>query len=188
MTNLVKILVSAILAVVVLPFAASAFHAHEHDVVKDARGNLVKDARNNCVYTQAKGSSADCTYTPSFTSDERNIYFDFDSSRLTARAKGKLDYIANTVLSTGKVMKATITGYADRIGNATYNRALSKRRAVAVKNYLARKGYLDTKVTTLMAKGETDSVAKDCGEKATASNIACLQPDRRVEIVFEKRN
>lgn len=169
-------------AMLATPFAANAFHGSDLNVLVDDRGNIVRDARGNCVYVNwhENGYSCDGVY---FTTDERNIYFQFDSAALTAKAKAKLDYIARSVLSQGNVVKATLVGYADPIGNPDYNRALSKRRAVAVKRYLATKGYLNTTATTLVGRGETDQFAKDCG-----GDIACLQPNRRVEIMFKKKN
>jgi len=168
--------------------AASAFHANHHEVVRDVRGNVVKDIRDNCVVTKAMGHDSECYDTPSFTFDQRNIYFNFDSARLTTRAKTKLDHIADNVLATGKVINATLIGYADPIGSVSYNKSLSKKRANAVKRYLARKGYLDTRVTTLVAGGETGEFSNGCSEAVTRNNISCLQPNRRVEVHFEKKD
>lgn len=169
-------------AMLASPFAASAFHAGDHNVLVDVRDNIVRDARGNCVYVDWTDNGYKCDGV-FFTTDERNIYFPFDSARLTAKARAKLDYIAKNILDRGNVVKATLVGYADPIGNPAYNKALSKRRAVAVKRYLAGKGYLNTTATVLVGKGETDQFAKGCG-----GDISCLQPNRRVEIQFQNKN
>lgn len=169
-------------AMLATPFAASAWCDGDHNVLVDGRENIVRDERGNCVYVDWQNNGYNCDGV-FFTDDERNIYFPFDSAALTAKAKAKLDYIADHILAKGNVVKASLVGYADPIGNPAYNQALSKRRAVAVKRYLASKGYLNTTATTLVGKGETDKFAKNCG-----GDIACLQPNRRVEIVFEKKN
>jgi outer membrane protein OmpA-like peptidoglycan-associated protein len=169
-------------AMIASPMAASAFHS-DHNVLVDERQNVVTDARGNCVFVKWTDNGYNCDGTVTFSSEERNIYFPFDSARLTSKARAKLDYIAENVIAKGNVVKATLIGYADPLGKPAYNRALSKRRALAVKRYLAQKGYLNTTATTLMGRGETDKFAKNCD-----GNIACLQPNRRVEIVFKKQN
>ncbi len=170
-------------AVLVAPLTASAFSTDDKNVLVDQRDNIVRDARGNCVYVKWTDNGNNCDEGIYFTTDERNIYFPFDSSELTPKAQAKLDYIAENVLAKGNVVEATLVGYADPIGNPTYNVALSKRRAVSVKQYLASKGYLNTTATTLMGKGETSQFAPNCG-----GNKACLQPNRRVEILFKKVN
>ena len=176
-------LVVSAAAMIASPLAANAFCDGNHNVLVDARDNIVRDARGNCVSVDWHNNGYNCDGTISFSTDERNIYFPFDSARLTAKAKAKLDYIADNILAKGNVVKATLVGYADPIGNPSYNRALSKRRAIAAKRYLAGKGYLNTTATTLTGRGETDKFAKGCG-----GDISCQQPNRRVEIVFEKQN
>ncbi|MDG1286781.1 MAG: OmpA family protein [Rickettsiales bacterium] len=175
-------LVATTAAMLATPFAASAFCDSEHNVLVDERGNIVRDARGNCVSVDWMNNGYNCDGVY-FTTDERNIYFPFDSARLTTKAKAKLDYIANNILSKGNVTKATLVGYADPIGNPAYNKALSKRRAIATKRYLAAKGYLNTTATTLTGKGETSKFAEGCG-----GDISCQQPNRRVEIKFQKKN
>jgi OOP family OmpA-OmpF porin len=79
----------------------------------------------------------------------------------------------------------TVTGHTDRIGSHAYNQKLSERRADSVKSYLVESaGIPDGKVTSRGADGD-DPVTKpdECpGEKRTPQLIACLQPDRRVDV------
>lgn len=169
-------------ALLVSPLSANAFCDGGHNVLVDERGNVVRDHKGDCVMVNWHTNGHNCDGI-SFSTDERNIYFPFDSARLTARAKAKLDYIADTILSKGNVVKAKLVGYADPIGNPAYNKALSKRRSIAAKRYLASKGYLNTTATTLLGRGETSQFAEGCG-----GDISCLQPNRRVEIILEKKN
>jgi OmpA-OmpF porin, OOP family len=78
-------------------------------------------------------------------------------------------------------------GYTDRIGSDAYNLKLSQRRAQAVKDYLVTKGIEPNRVYT-EGKGEANPV-KQCADpspkgevKSRAQLIACLQPNRRVEV------
>ncbi|MDP1909408.1 MAG: OmpA family protein, partial [Hyphomicrobium sp.] len=74
-------------------------------------------------------------------------------------------------------------GHADRIGTDGYNQRLSEQRVGTVKAYMVSKGVEANRIYT-EGKGETQPVTKagDCAGPKSAKIIACLQPDRRVEI------
>jgi OOP family OmpA-OmpF porin len=77
-----------------------------------------------------------------------------------------------------------VTGYTDRIGSDAYNQRLSEQRANAVKDYLVQSRGMNASKIIAEGKGKSNPVTKpgECGEKRSAATIACLQPDRRVEI------
>ena len=78
-----------------------------------------------------------------------------------------------------------MTGHTDRLGPHAYNLKLSTRRAEAVKTYLVDTGGIPvTKVNAVGVNGSNPvTKPEDCvGKKPTAKLIACLQPDRRVEV------
>ena len=105
--------------------------------------------------------------------------FDFDSARLTADTP-KLDEIAAALNANPSIDNVVITGYTDRLGSDKYNQKLSERRAAAVKDYLVSKGIPSAKITTI-GKGEANPVVT-CNNKKRADLIACLEPNRRVEV------
>ncbi len=79
----------------------------------------------------------------------------------------------------------TVTGHTDRIGSHKYNMDLSERRANAVKTYLVESGGIPAGKIAAKGTDGSDPVTKpgECkGTKATKALIACLQPDRRVEV------
>ena len=79
----------------------------------------------------------------------------------------------------------TVEGHTDRLGSTAYNEKLSMQRAEAVKQYLSQSGRVDGAKIKTVAVGESSPVTKpeDCkGKTANATLIACLQPDRRVEL------
>ena len=82
----------------------------------------------------------------------------------------------------GKFEEVHIVGYADRIGDAGYNKDLSERRAKAVRNYLASKGISSN---TVFLKGKGESASYGCQGKKGDMLISCLRKDRKVEIVVE---
>lgn len=113
--------------------------------------------------------------------------FAFDSAEL-AGAQPKLDQIAQSLMSGNFNGNITVSGYTDRIGSDAYNLKLSQRRADAVKNYLASKGVNAGRLSAV-GKGESNPVVT-CNDRKLSALIACLQPNRRVEveeIVIERR-
>lgn len=175
MNKLVKATVLATAGAMAL---AGAAYAGPKDVVKDERGNIVVNTFGNCVRTKWSAAYDECN---DLGIEARTVYFDFDSAALTPAAKAKLDSLVDIIASSTEVESVSIVGYADAIGGADYNYRLSQRRAKAVEDYLAAKGYLDTKSTDVRAFGEDVPVSNCAGVKGNELK-ACLWRDRRVEI------
>jgi OOP family OmpA-OmpF porin len=115
-----------------------------------------------------------------------DVLFDFGSAELKDSGKRRLDQLVGEIKG-ADVDEIIATGHADRIASEEYNQKLSEARAEAVKNYLAGQGANAQRVTA-EGKGESSPVTgADCSKMGPerASNkklVACLQPDRRVEI------
>jgi len=110
----------------------------------------------------------------------------FDFAKATVRPAGKqaLDDFA-AQLKGAQFEVITVTGYTDRIGSHAYNIDLSTRRAEAVKSYLVETaGIRADKITARGADGDAPVTKPDeCrGQQRTPKLIACLQPDRRVDV------
>ena len=108
--------------------------------------------------------------------------FDFNKSTLRPEGKKKIDEVAAKANSL--VLEVVIAvGHADRIGGAAYNQKLSEKRAAAVKDYMVSKGIPANRIYT-EGKGSKQPVTKpdQCKGPKNAKVIACLQPDRRVDI------
>ena len=117
----------------------------------------------------------------SFSADS---LFTFDQSKLHTEGRQALDRFSRELAGT-RFDVVTVEGHTDRLGTEAYNMALSARRADTVKAYLVSSGGLDAAKLKAVAKGETEPVTKpgQCvGGKPTPRLIACLQPDRRVEV------
>lgn len=110
--------------------------------------------------------------------------FGFDKSALKPEGRAALDQFAREAKST-EFDVILVEGHTDRLGTSAYNQRLSQQRAESVKSYLVMTSGLDAGKVNAVGKGESEPASKpeDCkGSAPTAKLIACLQPDRRVEI------
>ena len=110
--------------------------------------------------------------------------FTFDKAVVRPEGKAALDAFAKD-LQGARYSTVSVEGNTDRLGSDAYNQKLSQVRADAVKAYLITSaGMVGTKISAI-GRGESNPVTKpgDCkGNTANAALIACLQPDRRVDV------
>jgi len=111
---------------------------------------------------------------------QADALFDFDKAVLKPEGKSKLDDLAAKIQSVNLEV-VVATGYTDKIGSDKYNDRLSLRRAQAVKAYLVSKGIEANRVYT-EGKGKRNPVVTDCAQKNHKALVACLAPNRRVEV------
>lgn len=112
--------------------------------------------------------------------------FAFDRSDLQAiNAKGReeLQHLADELKTFAEVRHITITGHTDRLGDDAYNAGLSLRRAETIKAYLVSEGLPAAKISA-QGMGENNPVVQ-CSEINRQSLIACLAPNRRVEVAVD---
>ena len=166
----------ALLAAVSIPALSSADDIKA--VVHDARGNSVMDARGNCVRTQWETPSDECGVAGAHAK-LASVYFDFNKSTLTKKAKATLNELLAT-LKDKKIEAVVIAGYADAIGSDSYNLRLSEKRARAVQHYLKAHGFSHSN-TDIRALGKSTAEAKCKGLKDGKLH-ECMQEDRRVDI------
>jgi OmpA-OmpF porin, OOP family len=117
----------------------------------------------------------------SFSAD---ALFDFDKSVVKAAGQQALDAFA-TQLRGDQFDSIMVTGHTDRLGSPDYNQKLSTRRAEAVKSYLVEAAGIPADKITAQGADGSDPVTKpdDCkGQRRNPALIACLQPDRRVDV------
>lgn len=83
-------------------------------------------------------------------------------------------------LKAADMASIAVHGHTDHIGNVADNQLLSQRRALTVRQYLVDSGVLAGRITA-QGWGESQPV-KTCGHEQGQALIACLAPNRRVEI------
>ena len=86
------------------------------------------------------------------------VFFNFDSARLTDRAKASMQVLQETIANAPKDQVFTIVGHADaKTGAAAYNQKLSEKRAEAVYNYLVEQG-VNKDQLTWKGVGSTENI------------------------------
>jgi OmpA-OmpF porin, OOP family len=110
--------------------------------------------------------------------------FDFDRATLKPSGREALDKLAADLRGV-QYDAIQVTGHTDRLGPHDYNMKLSTRRAEAVGAYLVQSGGITPGKISARGVDGADPVTKagDCkGNRPTPALIACLQPDRRVDV------
>ena len=116
-----------------------------------------------------------------FSSD---VLFDFGKANLKPAAVVSLDAANDEINKLGLASPSIqVNGYTDRIGKDAANLKLSQRRAESVANYIVSKGVNPANVTAV-GYGEANPVTGNTCDavKGRKALIACLAPDRRVEL------
>lgn len=122
-----------------------------------------------------------------------NFLFGFDKYNLRPEAVETLNNLAQRLAQTN-VQSVRVEGHTDFMGSEQYNQALSERRAHTVTNYLVGRG-VDAGKISAVGLGESQArMTASCQEevaklgkrvsaaKKRAALIACIEPDRRVDI------
>ncbi|THF65974.1 hypothetical protein E6C76_09185 [Pseudothauera nasutitermitis] len=95
----------------------------------------------------------------------------------------QLDQLANRIRELNLNVVLAV-GHTDRLGSNAYNQRLSERRVAAVKSYLVSQGVEAGRIYT-EGRGESQPLTGTACDAIVnrAELIACLQPDRRVEVI-----
>jgi OmpA-OmpF porin, OOP family len=184
--------------------AIVAAYAHAQTVDQNAGylasgdGLPVRSADGDCWRTAAwteKSASPECHPAPkpafAAVNYATQVLFAFDDDALSADARKQLDELAQKLLNV-EIDKVVAVGHSDAVGGEQYNKRLSARRAKAVGDYLAGKGVSPERLQ-LVAMGDNDSITAGACDSLTgegprdAKRVACLQPDRRVNVELVAR-
>jgi len=111
-----------------------------------------------------------------------DVTFAFGKANLKPQAKATLDGIYGEIAQVNNANVA-VAGYTDRIGKDAPNVKLSQRRADSVANYLVAKGVPAQNISAVGHGKANPVTGSTCDAvKGRKALIACLAPDRRVEI------
>lgn len=186
--------------------AASEPHT-KHGYTVDREQTVVRNNYGECwknTYfdkeTQGRIECGDATpvatapqYADETVSLSANTLFGFDKDNLRPEATETLNALAQR-LSNTNVETVRVEGHTDFMGSEQYNQALSERRANVVANYLVGQGVVSNKISavglgesqarmTASCEAEVANLGKKVSKaKKRAALIACIEPDRRVDV------
>ena len=158
----------------------------------DEDGDGVPDSRDKCPGTP-KGVPVDADGCPPVVAavvveqvvvkEEtiviRDVHFQFDSAKLTAADKTKLDTIATRLKQEAPTAQLRVSGHTDSVGKDAYNQKLSEKRAHSVTEYLIGSGIPRSSFVSVTGAGESHPVADNKTAEGRALN-------RRVEIQINR--
>lgn len=108
--------------------------------------------------------------------------FAFDGIDLQPEGRREIARLASQ-LEGARYERIEVVGHTDRLGSPAYNQRLSEKRAEAVRGALVAQGIVPSRVVA-SGRGEAQPVVQ-CDRSAKSALIACLAPNRRVDIVVE---
>jgi len=161
----------------------------------DEDGDGVPDSRDKCPHTP-KGVQVDANGCPPAPPPQpvvqeevvivkeeviviNDVLFEFDSARLTAADKSKLDIIATRLKKEAPSAQLRVSGHTDSVGRDAYNQKLSEKRAHSVTDYLISFGIPRSSFVSVEGDGESRPIA----DNKTAAGRAL---NRRVEIKINR--
>lgn len=107
-----------------------------------------------------------------------NIYFEFDSTRITRQAAVELDKLVQLLLDNPEI-NIEMGSHTDSVGSNSYNYQLSKGRAESTVRYLTRQGISADRLTA-RGYGEEQPIARNTNPDGT-DNKAGRDRNRRTE-------
>ena len=105
-----------------------------------------------------------------------SVVFKTGTATLLPIARQKLDDVATALKAQKEGTRIVVEGHTDSRGGTAFNEDLSRRRAVAVRDYLVSQG-VDAERIAAVGRGESEPVASNDSPEGRANN-------RRVEIVL----
>ena len=116
-----------------------------------------------------------------------SVLFGFDRRRMDDLLPGGRAQLDQVVAKLDRVYasveRLTLVGHTDRLGRPDYNERLSADRAAAIRDYLQQQG-VKVPIETI-GRGSAEPVpGVTCTQRNLAQLRACLQPNRRVEILI----
>ncbi len=137
----------------------------EPECIRDSDADSVPDCKDRCKGTP-KGWIVDSDGCA--TAISMLVNFEFDSTALNERARERIGELAEYLLKNRNI-RVTIEGHTDSIGTYDYNLALSKRRALKVKNALVDLGVTSDRIE-IKAYGESRPIASNKTAAGRAEN------------------
>ncbi|HET6555135.1 MAG TPA: OmpA family protein [Dyella sp.] len=139
--------------------------------------NALDERIDRCPASKAAEVATPTTRT--FKADALFRFDRGDEAGLLPEGKRELDRLLADLKQTA-LQRIDIVGHTDRLGRDAYNDRLSAQRAATVRDYLASHGM---SAMPMHATGEGKRIpVVECNLRRREELIACLEPNRRVEV------
>lgn len=115
-----------------------------------------------------------------------NALFGFDEAKLEPSELWRLNRLTDSIKTAKSLEEVVLVGHTDRLrtdGHQERNQILSEKRAESIKKYLIGKGIAADKIHASGA-GSSQPLVQCSTKQSKEKQMACLQPNRRVEIVL----
>lgn len=143
-------------------------------------------AIDNCVPVEPPAAPIPLPHVIEKISLSGDALFAFDKATLNPSALTRLDELAEKIKTASVLEEVILVGHTDHLrsdGHLERNQLLSEQRAESIKQYLIGKGILADKIHASGA-GASQPVVQCATNLSKAKLVACLQPNRRVEIIL----
>lgn len=173
---------------------AESYARGAEDSLYNAQVNMDNCAKDDAA-ARAKALSAASLAAAGQDAAVRNVekftlsgdaMFVFGTDQLVSGASASLDKLAEAIKEWAEIKEVRLIGYTDRLRsdrNEAKNQQLSEARAESIKRYLVGKGIPEDRITT-KGGGSSKPVVQCSSKLSKAKQVACLQPNRRVEITL----
>lgn len=143
-------------------------------------------AIDNCVPIATPAAPIPLPHVIEKISLSGDALFAFDKATLNPSALTRLDELAESIKAASVLEEVILVGHTDHLrsdGHLERNQLLSEQRAESIKQYLIGKGIPADKIHASGA-GASQPVVQCATNLSKAKLVACLQPNRRVEIIL----
>ncbi|MFC7498225.1 OmpA family protein [Enterovirga sp. GCM10030262] len=134
-------------------------------------------ARRARLTAAALATLALCNPTAAYTPPVAYVFFESGSAKVDPKTNPILEQFVIEAYQQGFIERLAVVGHADRVGTEPANLALSRRRAVAVRDFLIVHGIEPAAIMCGKWYGELRPMIRTADGVAEANN-------RRVEVVW----
>lgn len=161
--------------------------SHAESYVRTAE-NLVHEATvaiNDCAEASQIAQETPARVVEKITQSS-DALFEFGKATLNSYSLWRLDKLVDSIRELTTLDGVDLVGHTDHLsknGRQKFNMLLSRKRAESIKQYLIGKGIPAKKILASGA-GSSQPLVRCSTRQSRKKQIACLQPNRRVEIIL----
>jgi outer membrane protein OmpA-like peptidoglycan-associated protein len=115
-----------------------------------------------------KAAKGKLIYAVTLSNDK--VQFPFNKAEISDEAKAVIDQTVAPLVQANRGVYVEIEGHTDNVGDAAYNFKLGEERAMAVRDYLAKKDGIALSRLSVISYGEEKPVAENKTSDERAQN------------------